>query len=309
MQDNSNSVRNLVIGMLLVAAPFGVGYLLTRGKPTSEVLLIIAVFCAGLALTFAAASGLQWVGGVALRLSGRSRPDIAIAGLAALSLLTPWTIEIAVGNVPQIFGWTNPLALVTAFALLLSVTSGARRSHGLALAIAGLALMAWLGWASWLLTTRPFTSLRFSFVPVDILSTGWYAGLIAFAIAVDGFAVRRARDPQPASWKEVWALALAPGMGLVRLGLTARGRGWLIACALIVAFIGITAVNDGEFAYWGHYNLPPPDRGRWDTTAGAAVLALVLAASWLDTWRTLRRRVMMSDWLSRVAARSRGETR
>jgi hypothetical protein len=309
MPDNANSVRNLVIGMLLVAAPFAVAYVLTRSTPTSEVLLIIAVFCAGLALIFAAASGLQWGASKALRLSGRSSRDITIAGLVALSLLTPWTIEIAVGNVPQIFGWTNPLALVTAFGLLLSVTNVAWRSHGLALAIAGLALMAWLGWASWLLTTRPFTGLRFSFVPVDILSTGWYAGLIGFGIAVDGFAVRRARDPQPASWKEVWALALAPGMGLVRLGLTARGRGWLIACALIVAFIGITAVNDGEFAYWGHYNLPPPDRGRWDTTAGAAVLALVLAASWLDTWRTLRRRVMMSDWLSRVAARSRGETR
>lgn len=309
MQDNAKAVRNLVIGMLLIAAPFAVGYFLTRGNPGSEVLLIIAVFSAGLALVFAAASGLQWGASVALRLSGRSSRDIAIVGLAALSLLTPWTVDIAVGNLHQIFGWTNPLALVTAVGLLLSLTNGARRYHGLALAIAGVALVTWLVWASWLLTTRPFTNLRFSFAPVDILSAGWYAGLIAFAIAVDGFAVRRARDPRPASWKEVWLLALAPGMGLVRLGLTARGRGWLIACALIVVFIGITAVNDGEFTYWDHYNVPPPDRGRWDTVAGGAVLALVLASSWLDTWRSLRRRVMRSDWLSRVAARSRGEIR
>src|SRR5260370_37929622 len=72
MQDNSNSVRNLVIGMLLVAAPFAVAYLLTRNNPNSQVLLIIAVFCGGLALTFAAASGLQRVGGIA---GPRSRPS------------------------------------------------------------------------------------------------------------------------------------------------------------------------------------------------------------------------------------------
>src|SRR5437773_4496988 len=41
VQDNSNSVRNLVIGMLLVATPFAIAYLLTRGNPGSEVLLIV----------------------------------------------------------------------------------------------------------------------------------------------------------------------------------------------------------------------------------------------------------------------------
>ena len=38
MRDDSTSVRNLVIGMLLVAAPFAIAYLLTRGKPYSEIL-------------------------------------------------------------------------------------------------------------------------------------------------------------------------------------------------------------------------------------------------------------------------------
>src|SRR5713101_3371971 len=109
MQDNSSSVRNLVIGMLLVAAPFGLAYLVTRGNPNSEVLLIIAVFSTGLALTFALASGLQRVGGIALRLSRRSSRDIMIAGLAGLALLTPWTIEIVLGHLPRVFGWTNPL--------------------------------------------------------------------------------------------------------------------------------------------------------------------------------------------------------
>ena len=38
----------------------------------------------------------------------------------------------------------------------------------------------------------------------------------------------------------------------------------------------------------------------------AGALALVLLGSWIDTWRTLRRRAMMGDWLARVTARSRG---
>ncbi len=137
MQDNANAVRNLVIGMLLVAAPFAVAYFLTRGYPGSEVLLIIAVFTAGLALTFALASGVQRVGAIALRLSRRSSRDIMVVGLAALALLTPWTIEIAQGHLPRTFGWTNPLAWVVAVGLLLSVMESARPYHGVALAVTG----------------------------------------------------------------------------------------------------------------------------------------------------------------------------
>src|SRR2546430_2240262 len=149
MQDNANSVRNLVIGMLLVAAPFGLAYALTRGNPGSEVLLIVAVFCAGLALAFALASGLQRVGAIALRLSGRSSRDIMIVGLAALSLLTPWTIEVAVGHLPRVFGWTNPFAWVVAICLLLSVMYSARPDRGrldVTLAAAALALVLLGSW-------------------------------------------------------------------------------------------------------------------------------------------------------------------
>src|SRR5438552_15047692 len=153
MQDTANSVRNLVIGMLLVAAPFGLAYALTRGNPGSEVLLIVAVFCAGLALTFALASGIQRVGAIALRLSGRSSRDITIVGLAALSLLTPWTIEVAVAHLPPSVGWTNPFAWVVAICLVLSVVYSARPYHGLALAAGGVALLAWLLWPGWLLST------------------------------------------------------------------------------------------------------------------------------------------------------------
>lgn len=306
MQDNSNSVRNLVIGMLLVAAPFGLAYVLTRSHPGSEVLLIVAVFCGGLALAFAMASGLQRVGGIAVRLSGRSSRDIMIVGLAALSVVTPWTIEVAVAHLPRVFGWTNPFAWVVAVGLVLSVMQSARPYHGLALAAIGAALVAWVGWAGWLLTTPSFSKLQFTFMPIDLISTGWYAGLIGWAIAVDGFASRRAREPERARAREVWWLALVPGMGLVRLGFAGRGRFWLAAATLAIAFIGIAAVNDSEFDYWAHWDITPPDRGRLDVVLGAAALGLVLLGSWFDTWRTLRRRAIMSDWLARVTARSPG---
>ncbi len=307
MQDNANSVRNLVIGMLLVATPFGIAYLLTRGNPGSEVLLIVAVFCGGLALTFALASGVQRVGAIALRLSGRSSRDIMIVGLAALSLLTPWTIEVAVGHLPRVFGWTNPLAWVVAVCLLLSVMQSARPYHGLALTAAGAALVAWVVWAGWLLTTPSFSKLPFSFMPVDLISTGWYAGLIGLVIAVDALASRGAREAKVAYARDVWPLAFVPGMGLVRLGFFGRGRVWLAAGLLAAAFIGISAVNDSEFAYWAQYNTVPPDRGRLDVVLAAAAFGIVLVASWYATWRALRRRVIMGDWLSRVRARSREE--
>ena len=212
MQDKSNSVRNLVIGMLLVAAPFALAYLVTRNNPNSEVLLIIAVFTAGLAVTFALASGVQRVGAIALRLSGRSPRDIMIVGLAALALLTPWTIEIALGHLPRVFGWTNPLAWVVALGLLLSVMESARPYHGIALTVTGVALVAWVGWAGWLLTTPSFSKLPFTFMPVDVISTGWYAALIGWVIAVDAFASRRAREPKRSSGRSraVIAAALRP---------------------------------------------------------------------------------------------------
>jgi len=307
VQDNSNSVRNLVIGMLLVATPFAIAYLLTRGNPGSEVLLIVAVFCGGLALTFALASGVQRVGAIALRLSGRSSRDIMIVGLAALSLLTPWTIEVAVGHLPRVFGWTNPLAWVVAVCLLLSVMQSARPYHGLALTAAGAALVAWVVWAGWLLTTPSFSKLPFSFMPVDLISTGWYAGLIGLVIAVDALASRGAREAKVAYARDVWPLAFVPGMGLVRLGFFGRGRVWLAAALFAAAFIGISAINDSEFAYWAQYNTVPPDRGRLDVVLAAAAFGIVLVASWYATWRALRRRVIMGDWLSRVRARSREE--
>src|SRR2546423_7839061 len=130
--------------------------------------------------------------------------------------------------------------------------------------------------------------------------------MIGWVTAVVPFASRPARGPVRAKAGEVWRLAVLPGMGLVRLGFAGRGRIWLGAAILAVAFLGVSAVNDSEFAYWAHYDTTPPDRGRLDVILSAAALALVLLGSWVDTWRTLRRRAIMGDWLARVPPRSPG---
>jgi hypothetical protein len=303
MQDATSSVRNLIIGMLLLAIPFGIAYLLTRNNDNSQILLIIAIACVALALAFAMASGVQQVGAIAIRLSGRSSRDLLTFGLAALTILTPWTIAIAVAGVPRIFGWTNPLAWIVALGLVLSLMESARAYQGQALVAAGLALVAWVAWASWQVTTPAFRQWHFSFMPVDLISTGWYAGLAGFLFAVDAFAGTRAREARRARARDVWPLALVPGMGLLRLGFAGRGRSWLLAAALAAAFVGVSAVNDSEFAYWAHYNTVPPDRGRLDFVIAAIALALIALVSWLDTARALRRRVSMGDWLARVRAR------
>ncbi len=134
-------------------------------------------------------------------------------------------------------------------------------------------------------------------------------GLIGWVVAVDGFASRRAREPKRAPARDVWLLGLVPGMGLVRLGFAGRGRVWLAAAILAVAFIGVAAVNDSEFAYWAQYDTLPPDRGRLDVVIAAGTLGLVLLGSWLDTGRSLRRRSIMGDWLARVTAPTRRDTR
>ena len=303
MQEATSSVRNLIIGMLLLAIPFGIAYFLTRNNDNSQILLIIAIACVALALAFAMASGVQQVGAIAIRLSGRSSRDLLVFGLAALTILTPWTIAITVAGLPRIFGWTNPLAWIVALGLVLSLMESARPYHGQALVAAGLALAAWVAWAAWQVTTPAFRHWNFSFMPVDLISTGWYAGLVGFLFAVDGFAATRAREIGIARAKDVWPLALVPGMGLLRLGFAGRARIWLLAAALAAAFVGVSAVNDSEFAYWGHYGTVPPDRGRLDVVIAAVTLGLVMLGSWLDTGRTLRRRVSMGDWLARVRAR------
>ena len=309
MRDDSGSIRNLVIGLLLVAAPFAAAYLLTRRNANAEVLLIIAVFCVGLALTFSAVSGLQLAGSAALRRSRLDSRQITVIGLTLLSLLTPWSITVTMAHAPRVFGWANPLAWLLAASLVITAMRTARAYHAAALALAGMALVLWVGWISWRLTTRDFAGLHFPFLPVDLLSTGWYAGALAWLVALDDFAASRAHAPGVAMSRDVWPPALVPGMGLVRLGLIGRGRAWLAAAILLVGFIGISAVNDSEFAYWGQYGELPPDRGRLDAILAAAVLALLWFGSLLDTWRSLRRRVIMGDWLRRVTDRSRSEMR
>ena len=196
MRDDSGSIRNLVIGLLLVAAPFAAAYILTGRNANGEVLLIIAVFCVGLALTFAAVSGLRLAGGAALSRTGLDSRQITVIGLTLLTVLTPWSIAITMANAPQLFGWANPLAWLLALCLLVTVMRSARAYHGLALVGAGVALVLWVGWVAWRITTHDFTDLHFPFLPVDLLSTGWYAGAAGWLVAVDGFATRRSREPR-----------------------------------------------------------------------------------------------------------------
>jgi hypothetical protein len=305
MRDDSGSIRNLVIGLLLVAAPFAAAYVLTGRNSNSEVLLIIAAFCVGLALTFAAVSGLRLAGSAVLSRSGLDSRQITVIGLTLLTTLTPWSIAITLAHAPQVFGWANPLAWLLAVCLLVTVMRSTAAYHGVALVGAGVALVLWVAWIAWRLTTHDFTDQHFPFLPVDLVSTGWYAGAVGWVVAVDGFATRRTHDSGAVGRREAWPLAFVPGMGVARLGYVARGRAWLAAAIVLVAFVGVAAVPDSEFAHWAQFREMPPDRGRLDVILGVAALGVIWLLSLFDTWRSLRRQVSAGDWLHHIVARTR----
>ncbi len=202
--------------------------------------------------------------------------------------MAPWSVEQTAAHVPRFFGWAEPLAWVTTLAILAGQLGRRRRYAGAAFAAAGLALAGWLAWESWQLTRLPFRDLPFAFLPIDAIDVGWYLGLLAWVLALDRWAADAAGAPVEVAGATVWPVAVAPGLGLVRLGAAARGRLWLGAAAALVFALHATAVNPVEFQYYSSFESLPPNRPRTDVAVLVVLLAAVWMASLWDTWRQRR---------------------
>jgi hypothetical protein len=209
----------LALGALFVAA-----FVLTLGNPNAGLFLFLAVVCVGLAVVSVFARSLPRYGGTILDRAGGSQQDLFLGGLLLIALLTPWSVAIPTLRWPITFGWQSPLPLLTIAAIVLARLRRRRSGGRLAIVMAGIGLAAWFGWVGAQLLTSTFRASGFPFLPIDLLGEGWYVGLLAFAVSIDGMAADASEDDRPARPRDVWPFAIAPGMGLTRLHYPGRGR-------------------------------------------------------------------------------------
>ncbi len=280
--------RRFATVCLVVAGLFGGGFLLTRSNPNAGLFLVVAATFAGLSAVAVVVGGIQRWGGAAVSRSGRSERDLVVVGALVVAVATPWSVEIAMANAPQVFGWQNPVALLVALATLASLPARLQRYRGPALVLAGAGLVAWIVWLSEQLLTPAFSSLNFSFLPSDLVGEGWYIAVLAWVIALDGVAAQSADDEAPLRARDLFGLALVPGMALIRLGYKARGRLWLVVAAFVLFLIYAGAVNPFEFQDFASRHGLPPSRPRAPGLAVYGLLAVVWFLSLADTWRKNR---------------------
>ena len=280
------SVGALVRGLLALSAIFVGAFALTRGNVNAGIFLVLAVVCVGFALVSLFARGLQRFGGSVLTRSGRTERDLLIGGLLLTALLTPWSTAIPPVHWPQRFGWQIPLALVIVAALVIVRVHRLRRYRLPAILIAGVGLLAWFAWVSAQLLTPAFRNTSFPFLPIDLLGEGWSIALLAFIVTLEGMAIEAAAADDAARPREVWPFAVVPGMGLVRMYYTARGRLWLVAAAFAAFLVQANGIDWAEFQYYGSLGSLPEPRPR-----GAVLIPLALGmAIWLGSlWDTRRR--------------------
>lgn len=279
-----SKVRTIV----LLCAIFIVGFALTRGNPNAGIFLFLAVVCVGVAAVLLFAGGLQRPGGNVLTRSGPSELDLVVLGLLLVALLTPWTIGIKALNWPQTFGFASPIPIVAIVGIALTRIRRLGRGRAVAIVVAGIALLAWVGWLTLQLQSSTFHNAGFPFLPIDLIGEGWFIGLLAFAIAVDGLVVEASAADRPVRARDVWPVAIVPGEGLVRMTYRARGRLWLIAVGFFVFIVQAGAVGPDEFAYYNSLGGLPPPRSRAAAAIALALALLTWMGSLWDTWRKLQ---------------------
>ena len=275
-------------GLVALGALFLAAFVLTRGNPNAGLFLFLAVLCAGLAAVSLFARSLRGFGGTILGRTGGSERDLIVGGLLLIALLTPWSVAIPTLHWSQTLGWQSPLPLLTIAALVLARLRRSRPDSRWAILTAGLGLAAWFAWVSAQLLTPSFRTAGFPFLPIDLLGEGWYIGLLAFAVSVDGVAAVASEDSRPARPRDVWPFAVVPGMGLTRLHYPARGRVWLFGTAFFTFLVQANAIGSEEFQYAGSLASLPQPRPRGAVLIPLALVMLVFLASLWDTRQKLR---------------------
>ena len=213
---------------------------------------------------------------------------LALASLVA-ALVTPWSIGIPQAHAVGTFGFQSAVCWLVVLLLLTAIAVRSTAISVACLVASDVVLLAWYGYAMWLVTTPTYSNL-YPFVGTDVVGPAWYASGVAL-LATSAAVVRRIHDSDLPIGKEVWWLAAVPAFGLARLGRTARGFMWtaLVVSALLLATLG-SPIAPLFQPISGFPDLPSQLPTRAPTWILLAAAALFATLSVVDTiWLSRRR--------------------
>jgi hypothetical protein len=228
-----------------------------------------------------------------IRRRSASPLDLVVALCVVASIASPWWISVAPAHLPETFGFQSPASWLVVIALFGALFLDLRVAV-IALAVVEVVLIAWFGWAMWVVTTPRFAALGFPFIGTDVIGPGWYAAAVGLLVAA-GVVVKELNDRDvPAGW-DLWALTAIPGYGLARLEQWDRGLIWTALFSAALYFASIDSPDPIQFAEYGRTaNVPPPyPRGPEWVLLGLAALLWVLSV--LATVRRRRRQFGAAD--------------
>jgi hypothetical protein len=216
--------------------------------------------------------------------------DLIVALCAIASVASPWWISVPPAQLAETFGFQSPACWLTVVALGAALYLDLRVAV-IALALVEVVLIAWFGWAMWVVTTPRFASLGFPFIGTDLIGPGWYATAVGLLVAA-GVVVKELIDQDvPVAW-DLWVFTAIPGYGLARLSQWSRGLIWTALFSAALYFASTDSPDPELFAEYGRTaNVPPPypREPEWILLVLAALLfALSVVVTVLRRRRQLR---------------------
>lgn len=200
-----------------------------------------------------------------------------------LALVSQWTIRIPQAGLDATFGFQVPVCWLVVLATVTALLA-TNLALGLAATLAGEALLlGWFAWAMWIATTSRFAGIDFPFIGIDLVGPGWFyaaLGLMAGGASI----AKKYHDQERPRGAEVRLLSALPGIGLLRLGRTARGVIWALLASLALFLASFDSPVAPLFQpIVGQFDPPPAPPTRaldWILLGSTAAIAL---ASIIDT--------------------------